>query len=136
MSSTVGHKVGWGLSLLIALLLIGPSAMGKFTDWEGKAEMFEKMGVTSDLIQKIGVLEIVVALLYVLPRTGFIGAILLTGYLGGAVMTHLRIGEPFFVPIIIGVLAWVALGLRQPGVFALACGRPAGPVEPPPSSAG
>ncbi|MCA9052758.1 MAG: DoxX family protein [Planctomycetaceae bacterium] len=133
MQSSAKHKLGWGLSILIALFLIGPSAVGKFVEWEGKSEMFEKLGVTIDLIQKIGVLEIIVALLYVLPRTGFIGAILLTGYLGGAIMTHLRVGDPFVFPIIIGVLAWIALGLRRPAVFSLAAGAPVSTVESAPA---
>lgn len=117
------RTIGWVLSILIALFLGGPSAMGKFVEWEGKAEMFAKMGVENDLVVKIGVLEIVLAALFVIPRTGFIGAILLTGYLGGAVMTHLRIGEPIVVPIIIGIVLWVALGLRRPEVFGLALGN-------------
>jgi hypothetical protein len=115
-------KIGWGLSLLIAVMLIGVSAPGKFTEWEGKAEMFAKMGVTNELIRKIGVVEILVAILYVIPQTSFVGAILLTGYLGGAIMTHLRIGDPYYFPIVMGVLAWVALGLRRPEVFVIAFG--------------
>lgn len=63
------------------------------------------------------------AVLFLIPRTGFLAAVLLTGYLGGAVLTHLRIGEPFVMPLVIGALFWVALGLRQPGVFALAMGK-------------
>ncbi len=55
--------------------------------------------------------------------TGLVAAILLTGYLGGAVGTHLRVGDPFFFPIIIGVLVWVGLGLRQPTIFSLAIGK-------------
>lgn len=122
--------IGWTLSILVSLFLIGPSAMGKFIEWEGKGAMFDKMGVTNDLIMKIGVLEIVLALLFVVPRCGFLGAILLTGYLGGAVMTHVRIGDPFFFPIIIGVVMWIALGLRQPGIFSLAAGGHLEPASP------
>jgi DoxX-like family len=122
MTKSKSKLTGWILSILLALFLIGASASGKFTEWEGKAQMFEKMGFTTDLMFKIGILEVIIAILFVIPRTGFLGAILLTGYLGGATLTHLRVGEPFFVPILIGVVAWVALGLRQPKVFALALG--------------
>jgi hypothetical protein len=55
-----------------------------------------------------------------LPRTAFIAAILLTGYLGGPVATHVRVSDPFFIPIVIDVVAWFALGLRDPRVFTLA----------------
>ena len=122
---TISNKsrlAGWILSGLIAAFLIGGSAVGKFIEWEGKAKMFEHLGFTNELIMKIGVLEVILAILFVIPHTGFIGAILLTGYLGGATVTHLPVGDPFFMPIIIGVVMWIALGLRRPEVFKLAKG--------------
>ena len=124
MPSKAQRITGWVVSVLVSLFLMGPSAVGKFVEWEGKAEMFEKMGVTSELVFKIGVLEIALALLFLIPRTSFLAAILLTGYLGGAVMTHLRIGEPLYFPIILGVVMWIGLGLRRPEIFALAVGKP------------
>lgn len=125
MFASKSKLIGWILSGILALFLIGPSAGGKFADWEGKEEMFDKMGMTNELVQRIGVLEIIIAVLFVIPRTGFLGAILLTGYLGGATLTHLRIGEPFMAPIITGIVIWVALGLRQPEIFRLAIGKSA-----------
>lgn len=113
---------GWVLSVLISLFLIGASAMGKFTQWEGKAEMFAKMGWTEEVMFKIGIVEVTIAVLFLIPRTAFVAAILLAAYLGGAVATHVRVGDAFFFPIIIGVLAWIAHGLRQPDVFRLALG--------------
>ena len=113
---------GWILSVLLALFLGVVSAMGKFTEWEGKAQMFEKMGFTTDLMSKIGILEVIITILFIIPRTGFLGAILLTGYLGGAQVTHLRVGDGNFFPVILGVLIWVALGLRNPTIFKLALG--------------
>ena len=113
---------GWVLSVLISLFLIGASAMGKFTQWEGKAEMFAKMGWTEDVMFKIGIVEVAIAILFLIPRTSFVAAILLAAYSGGAVATHVRVGDAFFFPIIIGVLAWIALGLREPDVFRLAFG--------------
>lgn len=83
--------------------------MGKFTQWEGKSEMFAKMGWSEDLMVKIGIVEVVIAILFVIPRTSFFAAILLAAYLGGAVATHVRVGDPFLFPIIIGVVAWIAL---------------------------
>ena len=108
---------------MLAAFLVGGSAVGKFVEWEGKAAMFDHLGFTQDLITKIGVLEIAIAVLFLIPRTAFVGAILLTGYLGGAVVTHLRVGDPFFMPVVLGVVAWIALGLRRPQVFALAFGK-------------
>jgi hypothetical protein len=123
MAGSKGQRLaGWILSGLLALFLIVVSASGKFVEWEGKDKMFEHIGFTNDQIMQIGVLEIVLTILFVIPRTSFLGAILLTGYLGGAVVTHLRVGDPYFFPIILGVVMWIAYGLRQPAVFALAFG--------------
>ena len=119
-SSSKKRLVGWILSGVVSAFLIGPSAIGKFVEWEGKAEMFEHLGYTNDLIMKIGVLEIVLAILLMIPHTGFLAAILLTGYLGGATATHVRVGDPFYVPIILGIVMWIALGLRHPEIFRLA----------------
>lgn len=130
MTTSKSKLTGWILSILLALFLIGASAMGKFTEWEGKTQMFEKMGFTTDLMFKIGVLEVIIAILFVIPRTGFLGAILLTGYLGGATVTHLRVGEPVFMPVIIGIVVWVALGLRCPEIFSLALGNMLGSSPP------
>lgn len=113
---------GWLLSGLLAAFLIFASAMGKFTNWEGKSEMFSQLGWTIDVMYKIGIVEVSIAILVLIPRTAFIGAILLTAYLGGAAATHVRVGDAFFVPIIIGVVAWIAIGLRDPRVFTMAFG--------------
>ena len=114
---------GWVLSGLVAAFLILASATGKFTEWEGKAEMFAKLGWSEDVMFTIGVVEVAIAVLFLIPRTAFVAAILLAAYLGGAVATHVRVSDPFFFPIIVGVVAWVALGLREPAVFQLAIGR-------------
>lgn len=122
MKSNKLQITGWVLSGLLSAFLIFASASGKFTDWEGKAEMFEKLGYSIEVMTKIGVVEVIAAVLFLIPRTGFLGAILLTGYLGGATATHVRVGDPFFMPIIMGVIVWIAYGLRRPEVFSLAFG--------------
>ena len=122
MGSKTQRIIGWILSGLIAVLLIGPSAMGKFLEWEGKDKMFTHIGFSPELIFKIGILEVILAVIYLIPRTAFLGAILLTGYLGGATVTHLRVGDPFIAPVIIGVVMWIGLGLRCPTIFSLAMG--------------
>jgi hypothetical protein len=81
--------------------------------------MMDKLGIPLSLLPAIAVLEITVTLIYLIPRTSFLGAILLTGYLGGATFTHLRVGDPWFFPVIVGVLAWLGLALRQPMIFSL-----------------
>ncbi len=120
MKRSKAKIVGWVLSILLVALLSLASAGGKFFDFPDKEAMFAKLGWTTDLMFKIGFVEVAIALLFLIPRTAFLAAILLTAYLGGATATHVRVGDPFFMPIIIGVLVWVALGLRDPRVFQIA----------------
>lgn len=114
---------GWVITGVVAFFLLVPSAGGKFAAWEGKEEMFAAMGFTIELMWKIGILEVILALLLLVPRTSFLAAILLTAYLGGATVTHVRIDDPFFMPPLIGVVMWVGLALRRPEIFSLAAGK-------------
>jgi hypothetical protein len=61
----------------------------------------------------LGILEITCTVLYVIPRTSVLGAILLTGYLGGATAANVRIGQNYLVPVIVGVLVWGGLFMRD-----------------------
>lgn len=75
-----------------------------------------KLGYPENTILPIGIVLTVCTILYLIPRTAVLGAILLTGYLGGAVATHVRVGEGLFpvsFPIIFGVLLWGGLYLRN-----------------------
>jgi hypothetical protein len=126
MNAKTQRIVGWVISGLLALFLIGGSAVGKFVDFPGKEEMFGHLGFSLDTIKAIGVVEVLITVLFLIPRTAFIGAILLTGYLGGAASAHIRTGDPFFIPIVMGVLVWVALALRQPVIRSLALGKKLG----------
>ncbi len=110
---------GWVLTGLVGIFLIGASGVPKFLDWEGKTELMAKLGLPLSLLPAIGTVEILVTILYLIPRTSFLGAILVTGYLGGAILTHLRVDDPWFFPIIIGVIAWLGLALRQSLIFQL-----------------
>lgn len=117
--------VGWILSALVGLFLIGASGVPKFFDFPGKEEMMAHLGLPLDLLPTIGTIEIAVAVLTLIPQTAFLGAILTTGYLGGAVVTHLRVGDGLFeilFPVILGVLMWTGLALRKPILFSLLLG--------------
>jgi DoxX-like family len=80
-----------------------------------------KMGYPESIIFGLGVAVLVSVILYLIPRTAVLGAILLTGYLGGAVATHVRVGEnlKLFVPVLFGVLLWGGLWLRDARLRAL-----------------
>ena len=71
------------------------------------------MGLPESLRVPLGILEFSCVAIYLLPATAVTGAILLTGYIGGAIVTHLRIGEPVFIQIALGILVWLGLYLRE-----------------------
>ena len=80
-------------------------------------DSFTQLGIPVELARVVGTVELICLVLYCIPRTAVLGATLLTGYLGGAVLTHLRIGSPLLshtlFPIYIGILLWGALWLRD-----------------------
>ena len=88
-----------------------------YSDFELSDEAFAKLGYSISLAVPLGIIEIACILLYVIPRTSVLGAVLLTGYLGGAVATNLRTGAPLFsnvlFPVYVGVLLWGGLYLRD-----------------------
>jgi hypothetical protein len=86
------------------------------------AEAFQRLGFPLSLSGELGFIELACVVLYVIPRTSILGAILLTGYLGGAVATHLRVLDPVFdtiFPILIGALVWGGLYLMDSRLRAL-----------------
>jgi len=86
-------------------------------------ETFARLGWSLSLAPVLGIILLVSTVLYVIPITSILGAILLTGYLGGAIATHLRVGDPLFshvlFPTYLGVLLWGGLYLREPRLRAL-----------------
>lgn len=110
------------MSALAVLFLLVDSVI-KLMKIDPVVESFMRLGYPVSLALGIGLVEIVCVVVYVIPRTSALGAILLTGYLGGAVATHLRIGSPFlthtFFPIYVGVLVWGGLFLREERLPAL-----------------
>ena len=111
---------GYVVSAIPVLMLISSGVM-KFLKPPSFVEEFERLGYGENLALIIGILEIGCTIIYLIPRTAVLGAILLTGYLGGATATHVRIGDlSFFAPVIVGVLVWLGLYLRDSRVRALA----------------
>jgi hypothetical protein len=86
-----------------------------------------RIGVPAELSVVLGVILAACVALYLVPRTAPLGAVLLTGYLGGAVLTHLRIGDPLIshtlFPIYVGALLWAGLYLRDDRVRRLVAAR-------------
>jgi len=101
------------LSALPVLMLLFSAAM-KFSGSPDLAKGFAHLGWKIELAPGLGVLELVCTLLYAVPRTSVLGAILLTAYLGGATATHVRVGDPYVATVIVGVVIWGGLFLRYP----------------------
>ena len=104
--------VGRVISVLPSLVF----AISAFMKLKGGAEVTEGMahlGLPEPLIVPLAILEISCVVIYLIPATAVLGAILLTGYIGGAICTHLRVGDPFFLQIAIGILVWLGLYLRE-----------------------
>jgi hypothetical protein len=122
--SRAANGIGWTLSgILIAFLLLDGAI--KLVPIQIVLDTMVELGWPADPTKAriLGVLTLGCALLYAVPRTSVIGAILLTGYLGGAMATHMRIDNPLFSHLLfglyLGVIAWGGLWLREPRLRAL-----------------
>lgn len=117
--SRVASWSGWVVSVL-PVLALAMSAWMKLARVPAAVEGFRKFGYPDHVLRILGIVELSCAILYLIPRTAVLGAILVTGYLGGAVATHARVSDPMFVtPFLLGVLAWIGLYLRDRRVRAL-----------------
>lgn len=119
--SKVRFWAGWAMSLLPALFLLLDGVM-KLVQPAVVVEKTTELGYSESVILPLGVVLLACTTLYLLPRTEVLGAILLTGYLGGAVASHLRAGDgwfPVFFPVIFGMLLWGGLVLRHERLCSL-----------------
>ena len=123
-SAPVSKKMLWAgriISALPALFLLMDGVMKLFKP-AVVVEGTVKLGYPESTIVGMGIVLLASTVLYVIPRTAILGAILLTGYLGGAVATHVRVGEgpfPVLFPVFFGVLIWLGLYLRDVRLRAL-----------------
>jgi len=114
-------KIVWAgraISVLLSLLF----AMSAFMKLKGGPEVTQGMahlGLPESLIIPLAIVEISCVVIYLIPATSILGAILLTGYIGGAICTHLRVGDPFFMQIALGIFVWLGLYLRENRLKAL-----------------
>lgn len=110
---------GLVLTVLLALLLTFSGVLKLVSPTEMKDQFVGRLGYMEHHALPIGLVELACTALFLIPRTAVLGAILLTGYFGGATATHARIGDPFVAPVAVGVLVWLSLFLRDPRLRAL-----------------
>ncbi|MDB4941250.1 MAG: hypothetical protein JWP97_784 [Labilithrix sp.] len=110
--------VSWVLSVLLLVPFL-PSAFMKIAQPGDFLAQWSK-GYPAGAARPLGIIELLCVILYLIPRTSVLGAILMTGYLGGAVATHVHMGEwQLVIAVIVGMIAWLALYLRMPLLRAL-----------------
>ena len=112
---------GRTLSSLAVLFLLFDGVV-KFFPIAAVTDSFAQLGFPAELAVTIAVIELACLALYVIPRTAILGAVLLTGYFGGAIATHVRVGNPLFshvlFPTYVAALIWVGLYLRHESLRA------------------
>lgn len=111
-------RAGHALTAVAVLFLLF-DGVARMTHFAPYLEGTTRAGFSESLAFPIGLLLLVCTVLYAIPRTAILGAILLTGYLGAATATNLRIGDPYLFPVIFGVVVWAGVFLREPRLAAL-----------------
>ena len=104
------------IGLVVAFLMF--DAIAKLLMLAPVIEGSQKVGYTIGVIRPLGLVLALSTLLHLIPRTQFLGALLLTAYLGGATATHVRLGQPFWFPVAMGAIVWIAYALRNPSLRA------------------
>lgn len=123
MSETTMTRIGYVLSALFALFILGASVAPKLLGLPVAEEIMAALGWPPGYSLPIGVLELALTLLYLYPRTKLLGAVLFMGLLGGAMATQIRAGSPLFSHVLfslyLGLFMWGGLWLRDPALRAL-----------------
>lgn len=113
MSEKTKKILYWVLTGLVAFIFIG-SAISKFTANADALKMAENFGLNASTYKMIGVVELISVTLFIIPRTGILGTLLLAAYMGGAIATHLEHGDSIIVQCIIQTLVWIVAVYRFP----------------------
>ena len=122
-ASKAAFWTGWVLTVLPGLFLLS----GSFTAMTRSPQVLAgtaKVGYPASFLPVLAGVELVCAVLYLIPRTAVLGALLLTAYFGGAVASHARLGQgQWVVPVVFGVVVWSGLLLRRPGLRRMMLAR-------------
>lgn len=123
MSDTAMTRIGWMLSILVALFLIGASALPKLAGMQAAIDSMTALNWPDFPYLLVGGLEVVLAILYLIPATALLGAVLMMGLLGGAIATnlhgHMPLGSHTLFGIYLGVVMWLGLWLRDARLRAI-----------------
>jgi hypothetical protein len=109
------QKIVWAgrvISVLASLPFVMSAAI-KLMGGPELAKGIAHLGLPESMVKPLAILEISCIVIYLIPATSVLGGILMAGYLGGAICTHWRVGDPFYLHIAIGILLWLGLSLRD-----------------------
>jgi hypothetical protein len=109
---------GWAITVLASLLFL-MSAVMKLMGGPELEKGMTHLGLPPSMVKPLAIVELTCVVIYLIPATSVPGAILLTGYIGGAICTHWRVGDPFFIQAALGVFVWLGIYLREPRLWAL-----------------
>ena len=116
-------KTGWALTALFALFMLGASVAPKLLGLSAATDAMTQIGWSTDHLLLIGLIELTLTVLFLIPRTALLAAVLMMALLGGALASHLRAGSPLFshtlFSIYLGAFMWLALWLRDERVRKL-----------------
>ena len=118
MKASASVWVGRAMSALFALFILGASAAPKLLGMPITEQIMAQLGWPPGYVLMIGIIELTCLVLYLIPRTSVLGAVLFMGLLGGAMATHIRAGSPLF-SLYLGLFMWGGLWLRDPALRAL-----------------
>lgn len=123
--TTTLHRALWAgrmMRAFVVIVLVADGTIQLFAPTQ-IASMLQETGFAMDLTQVVGPIILACAILYAIPATAVLGAILVTGFLGGAICAHVRIGElgssPEIIALLLGAMTWSGLYLRDPRIRAI-----------------
>lgn len=116
------HRLGWALTGLVGAFMAFDAVI-KLVPIQPVVDAMRELGFPVGVARPIGIMELAILVLYLVPRTSVLGAVLLTGVMGGAIASHVRIEDPLFshtlFGLYLGMLAWAGLWLRDERLRAL-----------------
>ena len=113
MNTKYKRLIDWSLAALVSLLFVG-SSIGKITGNEDALKMAVQIGLDASTFKLLGILELSSAILFLIPRTGILGTLLLAAYMGGAIAVHSSHGISIVAPTVIEAFIWIAAIVRFP----------------------
>jgi uncharacterized membrane protein YphA (DoxX/SURF4 family) len=113
MTTKTKNIISWLLAGLVAFIFVG-SGISKITANAEALESALKFGLSASTYSVLGILELIMVALFLYPRTGIVGSLLLVAYMGGAIATHVEHAQPLMAPIMISVFVWIVSAVRFP----------------------